>query len=55
MLRALLDVNIAKFLSFDLPLFRNIMGDLFPGISKPVIPYADLKQSIRKYLKNNNL
>jgi dynein heavy chain len=40
MLRALLDVNLAKFLSFDLPLFNNIMGDLFPGISRPDIPYT---------------
>ena len=46
MLRALLDVNLAKFLSFDLPLFNNIMRDLFPGLKKPVIPYKDLKDSI---------
>ena len=32
MLRALLDVNIAKFLAFDLPLFNAIMGDLFSGL-----------------------
>ena len=55
MLRALLDVNLAKFLSFDLPLFNNIMGDLFPGIEKPHIPYTELKASCRKYMEANNL
>ena len=55
MLRALLDVNLAKFLSFDLPLFNNIMGDLFPGIERPDIPYTELKKSIRKVLKRDNL
>jgi len=55
MLRALLDVNLAKFLSFDLPLFKNIMGDLFPGITKPIIPYTELKDACRTYIVNNNL
>ena len=55
MLRALLDVNLAKFLSFDLPLFNNIMGDLFPGIERPDIPYTDLKASLRKNMESRNL
>ena len=32
-LRALLQVNEAKFLAKDLPLFRSIVEDLFPGLS----------------------
>ncbi len=55
LLRALRDVNVPKFLKDDLPLFENIILDLFPGIDRPEVQYGDLIESIHNSCKHFNL
>jgi dynein heavy chain len=54
LLRALRDVNVPKFLKDDLPLFENIISDLFPGVQKPNIDYGQLMVQMKESCKALN-
>jgi len=55
MLRAIKDVNVAKFLKYDLVLFDGITEDLFPGVHLPEIDYKNMFDCIDIALKNRKL
>lgn len=54
LLRALRDVNLPKFLKDDLPLFENIISDLFPGVQKPEIDLGRLMDQLVQSCKDLN-
>jgi len=45
-LKALVDINLPKFLNQDIPLFINIISDLFPNNSKPQSKLGELESAI---------
>ncbi|XP_060028831.1 dynein axonemal heavy chain 3 isoform X1 [Erinaceus europaeus] len=55
LLRALLDVNLAKFLAQDVPLFQGIISDLFPGVVLPKPDYEVFMGVLNENIKKMKL
>jgi len=55
MLRSIIDVNEPKFLSQDMPLFKGIVGDLFPGVELPEIDRTLFRNAFERTCMKMNL
>eukprot|EP01060_Flectonema_neradi_P004124 TRINITY_DN12705_c0_g1_i2.p1 TRINITY_DN12705_c0_g1~~TRINITY_DN12705_c0_g1_i2.p1 ORF type:complete len:4231 (+),score=761.72 TRINITY_DN12705_c0_g1_i2:111-12803(+) len=49
------DSNIPKFVADDIPLFKGIMGDLFPGVVIPVRNYDELLNELDSVMSKDKL
>ena len=55
LMRALRDMNAPKFVYEDVPLFLQLIDDLFPGLDCPRVQHKGLKDAIVDNMKQNNL
>jgi dynein heavy chain len=51
LMRALRDMNMPKFVYADVPLFRGLIGDLFPGLDCPRVRYPDFNDAVEAALR----
>ena len=54
-LRGIVDVNLPKFLAPDVPLFEGITGDLFPGVSLPVVDRSKMDPVLLEHIAEAGL
>ena len=50
LMRALRDMNMPKFIFADVPLFRGLIGDLFPGLDCPRVRYPSFNDAVEAAL-----
>jgi len=50
LMRALRDMNLPKFVFEDVPLFKGLIADLFPGLDVPRVGYPAINKAIEESL-----
>ena len=55
LIRAMQEANVPRFLSFDLPLFEGIIGDLYPNLEIPPVDYGTLQTAIESAILEGGL
>ncbi|KAL4237693.1 Dynein heavy chain 14 [Mactra antiquata] len=55
LIHSLRDANLPKFLAEDVPLFENILADLFPGVTPPEPDHGVLEKAISMSTRDQGL
>lgn len=53
LMRALRDMNLPKFVFEDVPLFKGLIADLFPGLDCPRVRYPKFNDAVEQVLVDN--